>query len=318
LVDTELGIFAYTFGDPFIAAVVGGSHEVLTLLLAEDGKKNLLGTSGRKRLLSAAAERGDEQTVLYILQSGYNPLSQPPPRNVEHRTRSWEMTQTTKLLRTPSVEVFETIMDDMESWDRLPLGNTFLAHCLEAAIRNGWADMTRYLITFGTPVDTRFPCASLEDPLYWACKYGRGDVVKLLIDNTRASDNSEVIIYGMNLSIAASRGHSSVVKIILESGGLDPDASHRDVLYAAARKGYLDTVKVLLDAGMDPNAGKIHLPLVGAVESEHTDMFRLLIQQGADVTRALPEATRAAEAAGLDSMLALLSEYRTTEHTNCV
>ncbi|KAF1961653.1 hypothetical protein CC80DRAFT_543018 [Byssothecium circinans] len=113
---------------------------------------------------------------------------------------------------------------------------------------------------------------------------------------------------GSELKAAALHGHASIIEILLESGADVHTA--KDCLYAAARKGFVDIVQMLLDSGMDPNKGDT-APLVGAVESEHIAMFRLLVQRGAIVARVLPEATRRAEAAGLESMLALLREYET-------
>jgi ankyrin repeat protein len=77
-----------------------------------------------------------------------------------------------------------------------------------------------------------------------------------------------------------------------------------------ARVGSLDIVRLLLDSGVDPNeaVGK-ESPLVGAISSEHTAMFNLLLEHGATLDReTVKHCVREAKAHGLESMLRLLEE----------
>ncbi|KAJ4355474.1 uncharacterized protein N0V89_003490 [Didymosphaeria variabile] len=308
LIEKELRWQGDTFGNPFLVATMARNYEVLSLLFAAGDRKHLLCSSGRIYLLSKVAEKGDIEMVLHILQSGPDFLTEisSVPRK---RGRTWPMRQIRCLLYTPSVEIFELMKKELESRKISHLNSPkWTLEILIHAIRWGWVEMTRYLITFGARLDLPQRNAGVtENALYWACREGNDDIVEALFD-------SGAQICGSEVGIAASNGHTSVVKSLLEKGADVHATASRNSLYGAARKGYMDTTRVLLDAGMDPNTGDTP-PLFGAIESEHEGIFRLLVDRGADVAYVSPEARRQAEAAGLESMMALLGEYESQEHT---
>lgn len=162
--------------------------------------------------------------------------------------------------------------------------------------------MTRHLCRLGAPLHVPIRDGwESESALYYASREGHDKVVQVLLDNGAR-------ICGSELTVAASHGYAPIIKILQESGAYVHATSAKHCLYAAARKGFVDIVQMLLESGMDPNRGDIS-PLVGAVESENMAIFRLLIQHGAIVAPVLPEAMKKEEAAGLESMLALLREY---------
>jgi ankyrin repeat protein len=83
-------------------------------------------------------------------------------------------------------------------------------------------------------------------------------------------------------------------------------------LAKGSKVSYLDIVRLLLDAGIDANetVGR-RSPLVSAISLEHTAMFNLLLERGADLSedkakRCVRKAK--AKAQGLESMLRLLEE----------
>lgn len=97
-------------------------------------------------------------------------------------------------------------------------------------------------------------------------------------------------------------------------------------LSEAAAKGYLDVVRLLLDAGVDADGtvedetSERYLsalgraapsPLVGAILKEHTAMFNLLIELGADLHsgKTAEKCFRLAKTDGLESMLLLLKAH---------
>jgi hypothetical protein len=286
---------------------LGERPDVLALLLSTERGMQVLGIEGRIDIISTAAQKGDAKMVLFILQSHFNPLSDPRIRVTKPRhKRVWTKPKAFELLRTPSVEIFQIILEEMQSRKLIVLDvKLLLNYCLRYVIQRGWTDITGYLLGLGTPLNIPILGGGRvsENPLYWACKAGYKETVQVLFD-------AGAQISGSELGIAASRGHTSIVEMLLENGADVHAMASKDSMYAAARKGFLDIVRVLLDAGMDPNTSPPPTaPLVGAVESEHVDMFRLLVQRGAVVTRVLDEAKRMAELEGLDSMLALLSEY---------
>ena len=88
------------------------------------------------------------------------------------------------------------------------------------------------------------------------------------------------------LHLAAFRGHSEVMKLLLEAGA-DKDAAQRNgmtALHAATFHGDTDVVKLLLKAGADKDAvnafGMTALKL--AARKAHSEVVKLLLQAGAD------------------------------------
>lgn len=305
LVDTHLSIDTGTFGNPFDVAVQAGNYYVLATLLAIDLQKSVLSIDLRISMLRMAIEHADPQMVEYLLQSDWNPLKKYsgyimlPKRSIDRGYGSMDIST---LLYTPKVEVFNIVLTHLQSQALISLDN-LLPRLLRSAIRNGWADMARHFILLGAPLSVTTPDSHLlENPLYYACGWGHVEVVQVLLELGAQ-------ICGSELRAAALHGHASIIKILLENGADVRTTAAIKCLYDAAKKGFLNIVQMLLDSGMDPNWGSTE-SLIGAVESEHTVMFQLLIQRGAKVDRVLLEATRKADAAGLESMSALLQQQQ--------
>jgi hypothetical protein len=202
-------------------------------------------------------------------------------------------------LRTPSVEIFETIVVELQSHRLATLDDRLLHGLLLSAAQDGWTDMAKHLISRGAPMD-RPKHVWRETSLWRACKKGHEKVVQMLPDNGAQPCDLE-------FEVAAAHGHVSTMKVLLGSEAAANPVSTKDCLYAAARKGFVSVVQLMLDFGVDPNNGDI-APLIGAMESEHTTIFWMLVQRGALGSKILPEAQRRAEAQGLESMLVLLHE----------
>jgi ankyrin repeat protein len=83
-------------------------------------------------------------------------------------------------------------------------------------------------------------------------------------------------------------------------------------LSKASAGGYLDVVRLLLDAGVDANETiGPQSALVSAIAKEHTAMFTLLVERGADLyADGVAEAcVQRAKDNGLHSMLLLLQAH---------
>ncbi|KAB0795416.1 hypothetical protein PPYR_12255 [Photinus pyralis] len=185
---------------------------------------------------------------------------------------------------------------------------------LFVAVQEGQLEIVNVLIK--NDADIHLPDKFRKTPLSEAIRLGNQKILKLLLDKTDfsslssdynhfllcetgKSNNCEVaeMLLSMGVALeaengasplifAASYGQNAVMKFFLRRGAdvNIMDKMQRTPLYWAASRGYLLTVKVLLNHGADVNySTKNGSALFAAVQNEHTDIVRLLLQQGADV-----------------------------------
>lgn len=125
-------------------------------------------------------------------------------------------------------------------------------------------------------------------PLFWACSYGRLDVVKSLIGaGAHSASNS--------LSWAAGAGRSDVVDYLLKEKGIVPDQSDdqgRTPLSHACGMGRIDMVRFFLgkNAAVESQDRSGRTPLSWAAGEGHEDVVDLLLDEN-QKTRANPNAT---------------------------
>ena len=123
-----------------------------------------------------------------------------------------------------------------------------------------------------------------ETPLHKAVSRGHTDVVKLLLD--AGADPNKAINFGHTpLTLAVVNGNVDIVKILLDKGA---DPNTRDFygdtpLRFTTINGNTDMVKVLLDAGANPNKGNCYGqgPLYWATRYGRADVVKLLLDHGA-------------------------------------
>ncbi len=117
--------------------------------------------------------------------------------------------------------------------------------------------------------------------------YGQLEIARLLLEYG-AGVNEQNKDGNTPLRVAAERGHSEVVKLLLETNKVDinrPDNRDRTALMFAARKGHLEVVKLLLetnktDINKRDEGGETALG--DAVGFGHLKIVKLLLANGAD------------------------------------
>ncbi|KAJ7447796.1 ankyrin repeat-containing domain protein [Mycena galericulata] len=133
------------------------------------------------------------------------------------------------------------------------------------------------LLLPGAEVDTR------NDALDAACQNGHMDVARLLLNNG-------AIITEITLCNACRKDNIEIVQLLLQQdrgpGNMPDDYFFEDLLCLACKYGQPEMARLLLDKGANPNHNT-HFdgtPLhVAAARWSNIDLFRLLIQRGADV-----------------------------------
>ena len=113
-----------------------------------------------------------------------------------------------------------------------------------------------------------------DPPLFWACKRGNTEVVRLLLE-------AGAPIPDAALAAASSNGHADVVCLLLQAGASVNDAGHHAPLAMASANGHIEIVRVLLQGGADP--AQDGSALTSASLHGHTEIFKLLLESRATV-----------------------------------
>ncbi|KAJ7935096.1 ankyrin repeat-containing domain protein [Mycena leptocephala] len=151
-------------------------------------------------------------------------------------------------------------------------------------IRLGYMDGFHFLLNNGANVDGD---GSDITPLHCAAAFGRGDIVRLLLDK------------GANIGgamVGASRnGETDIVRLLLQNGA-DVDTGydyHVSALEAASYRGHTDIVRLLLENGANPNLNGCRA-LEGASRNNYPDILDLLLKADANANQDDGEALRRA------------------------
>ncbi|MFC1478069.1 ankyrin repeat domain-containing protein [Candidatus Margulisiibacteriota bacterium] len=117
-----------------------------------------------------------------------------------------------------------------------------------------------------------------------AAKRGRTEVVKLLIE-AGADLNLKNVEDRTALMIAAEKGHTEIIKLLIEAGAdLNAECYGQPVLIWAAISGHTEVVKILTKSGADLEAMYVGATaLIWAAKEGHTEIVELLIESGADL-----------------------------------
>ena len=156
----------------------------------------------------------------------------------------------------------------------------------------------------GPLLDTREEEPECIPPLFIAASIGVLGIVQTLLES--GHDANERCALGTALETAASQGHSTVLRILLENGA-DPNLLGRDnypPLQAAARFGTAESVNALIDFGaeMHDERGSFGSSLIAAcVSSDYGSSgeksAELLLDKGANVHTSSKEYGNALQAA---------------------
>jgi ankyrin repeat protein len=133
------------------------------------------------------------------------------------------------------------------------------ADALSEAVRTGDAAAVKKLLDEGVDVNTKYRYN--RTPISFAADRGHVEVVRLLLDRG-ADANAKDTFYGATPLMWAVRPamdrkpqHTEVVRLMLEHGGIPPDALS-DALEAATQAKLPDVIALLEKAGAKPKEKK--------------------------------------------------------------
>lgn len=235
-----------------------------------DSEPASLGDAKRYSPLTIAAGNGHLAVVKVLLSSGVDIES----RDASNRTAIW----IAAVKNQPTVVRFLC-----EAKAKVNCPGRFDTTPLQEAISHGNIEVVKVLLEHGKGLDLEIRDKQKRTVLYAAVEKNNPDLVRLLCEA-----NAKVNIYGeydTPLSLAAKRGFTEVVKVLLKYGkGIDLEMRSRcffsaTPLYHAAQSGHTDAVSVLCEAGADLEArdGKFgDTPIKVALKNGHKDVVAVL------------------------------------------
>jgi ankyrin repeat protein len=131
--------------------------------------------------------------------------------------------------------------------------------------------------------------------LHRACEKGRARTVEALL-NAGANCNEMTENGSTPLLIAVVRGHTEVVKVLLQFQGVletmnehfvKTDAKKRTAFQLAADRSQTELIETMIEKGADVNRkdASLQTPLLSAIENGNLDLVRLLVKAGADLNK---------------------------------
>jgi ankyrin repeat protein len=187
------------------------------------------------------------------------------------------------------------LFEDFDSYDPYELMIIPPNKKAEMIVGEIWKDepnlnLVRDLIVLGANLDWQIAGDILEEgwtPLYWAIKYGRIEIVQMLIDagaDVNAKDDSD----STPLYVAAEFGKTEIARMLIGAG---VDVNMKNVigstpLHEAAHNGRVKIAHMLIDAGANVNVqdGDGETPLHLAANNGSVEIAKMLIDAGADET----------------------------------
>jgi ankyrin repeat protein len=155
----------------------------------------------------------------------------------------------------------------------------------EAAMRR---DATALRALLAQKVDVNAPGKDGTPALHWLVRADDVESARLLV--AAGADAKAPNRLGVTpLALAAANGNAAMVRLLLDAGAdaNAPDPAGETPLMAAAAVGSVDTVQVLLDRGAAIDARDRAVQstaLLSAIRSNRTEVVRLLVAKGADVS----------------------------------
>ncbi|VDI59306.1 Hypothetical predicted protein [Mytilus galloprovincialis] len=126
-------------------------------------------------------------------------------------------------------------------------------------------------------------------PLIESAASGYIDIVHFLIVNVKCNVNKTDDKSRSPLYKASERGHSAVVRLLLENNADPFQCDDHEVcpFYIACQGGHIDTVKLLLQNNADVSQCNVNgeSPLYAACQGGHKDTVELLLQNNAEVSQ---------------------------------
>jgi hypothetical protein len=143
-----------------------------------------------------------------------------------------------------------------------------------AAVRAGDLGRVKALLEAGVDVNTKYRYGTTA--LFPACDRGHTEIVKLLLERGAEVNVRDTFYRATPLTWAATKGNSEIVKLLLDKGAEGVEG----VLTTAANRGDAATARVALEkGGLKPET--LSSALAAAMRGKHEAIVKLLEEAGA-------------------------------------
>lgn len=145
---------------------------------------------------------------------------------------------------------------------------------LWAAARHGDAAAVKALLDKGVDVNSKFRYDATA--LSYASDKGHTEVVRLLLERGAAPNVKDTFYGATPLIWAAQKGHAEIVRLLLDKGAEGRD----DALVIGTGSDYVEVVRVVLDKG-GVKAEALSIALADALKNNRTEITGMLKKAGA-------------------------------------
>ncbi|CAC5423896.1 unnamed protein product [Mytilus coruscus] len=257
---------------PLVIAVTSGYDDIVEMLIDFDMNVNIRDVIGRS-MVSIAIESEYTSTLSILLkakadanitdQQGFTPICVAAGMGKTH--------------------LCQILLSHGADPNKRSLAGVFPLYW---ASYNRFLDVVKLLCDFNA--DVNLQNNNCWTSLYVACRNGSTDIVNLLLQEN-ADPNILQKNYGVSpLFEAVSRGHSEIVKMLLDHHANFKELLHgRYCLCEAVERGHTDVVRVLLEYGSDPNVSDQddNFPLILATSINNFDITGILLKFGANINQ---------------------------------
>ncbi|VUC25990.1 unnamed protein product [Clonostachys rosea] len=183
---------------------------------------------------------------------------------------------------------------------------------LGTAAVNGHVSMVRTLLDHGADLNLKDGLG--RTAIWWAAYNGWYEVANVLLDAGAKLSIADDVLQLTPLMAATYRGRARVLKLLLEESDMELTEKHGfSALGLAVQFQHVDVVKLLLESGANVEYGPdpSRTPLITAVEQGDTEIVRVLLEAGATMQTSTDNRSPLCIAAqrGFEDVVALLIKH---------
>jgi ankyrin repeat protein len=257
-------------------AARGGHLDVVQRLIEVGADVNALPGEGHSTALRCAAQNGSVEVVRYLLAAG---------AHVIKPDEDYRSTALQAAAAIGSLEIVDVLLEAGASRGTSASGDDVDAPAFKEAIENGHITVAERIMDHMDPERWDETPKQLSQQLLFALRAAATGGHEGLV--TRLLDIGVSNFYDL-VAETAAKGHTSIVKMLLDAGAAisgTRSRKYQTALQWAVKGDHIDTARLLIERGADVNAApwRPKSPLHVACRKGNVDMVKMLLEAGANV-----------------------------------